>query len=340
VLVEYIEQFIMVKTTIKCGLGGMGMESLGEALRRMPPFEGLGNAEQIAKQVLNDPMVLKLRSRYPELDDQVLKANLNRLYQMTTESRACRNCPGLDKCPNDLQGHYTGINCVQVGGRLQLIDYKSACSKWTTNEQQQQIRRRITSFYIDETILGEHYDETQMQDLDGNREPAIHELLEYVRNTRSQGLQKKGLFLQGEFGTGKTYMAGYLLQKLATAGYSGAIVYMPEFVEDAKALMFEPQKLKETISLLKEADLLVFDDIGAENLSPWVRDHVLGAILNHRMNRKPTFYTSNHDFDDLEKHFSFTHKDGEEMHKGQRLMDRIRPFVDVVHVRGRNHRGS
>lgn len=64
---------------------------------------------------------------------------------------------------------------------------------------------------------------------------------------------------------------------------------MPDFVEDAKALMFEPQKLKETVTLMKEADLLVFDDIGAENLSPWVRDHVLGAILNHRMNRKPTF---------------------------------------------------
>jgi primosomal protein DnaI len=162
----------------------------------------------------------------------------------------------------------------------------------------------------------------------------------YVRTTIDVGLQKRGVFLTGDFGTGKTYLAGYLLQKLAKVGHSGVIVYMPEFVEDAKALMFEPQKLKETITLMKEADLLVFDDIGAENLTPWVRDHVLGAILNHRMNRKPTFYTSNHDLEDLERHFSFTHKEGEEMHKGQRLMDRVRPFVDVIHVRGRNQRGS
>jgi primosomal protein DnaI len=316
------------------------MESLGEALRRLPPIDGLSNAEEVAKQVLNDPQVVELRTRYPELDEQVLRLNLNRLYQMTTEYRACKKCPGLALCPNDMQGHTTGINCVQLGGRWQLNDYKTACSLWTANEHQQQIRRRITSFYVDETVFGEQYDESEMIKLDVNRALAVNQLQNYVDTTKSQGLQKQGLYLQGEFGTGKTYMAGYLLQKLAKEGYSGVIVYMPEFVEDAKALMFEPQKLKETISLMKDADLLVFDDIGAENLSPWVRDHVLGAILNHRMNRKPTFYTSNHDLDDLEKHFSFTHKEGEEMHKGQRLMDRVRPFVDVVHVRGRNHRGS
>ncbi|TFE27905.1 ATP-binding protein [Cohnella luojiensis] len=315
------------------------MESLGEALRQLP-FRELNNAAEISKQVLNDPLVLKLCSRYPELDESVLRLNLNRLYQMTTEYRNCKACPGLALCPNDMQGHSTGINCVELNGRWQLNDYKTACSKWTSNEQQQQIRRRITSFYVDETVLGERYDEEEMIQLDPTRALAVDQLQSYVTSTLKDGLQKQGLYLKGDFGTGKTYLAGYLLQRLAKEGYSGVIVYMPEFVEDAKALMFEPQKLKETIALMKEADLLVFDDIGAENLSPWVRDHVLGAILNHRMNRKPTFYTSNHDLEDLERHFSFTHKEGEEMHKGQRLMDRVRPFVDVIHVRGRNHRGA
>ncbi|MGO4276922.1 AAA family ATPase, partial [Paenibacillus sp. TAF58] len=43
---------------------------------------------------------------------------------------------------------------------------------------------------------------------------------------------------------------------------------------------------------------------------------------------------------DLEKHFSFTNKDGDEEYKGQRIMDRIRPFVDVVVVTGTNKRGK
>ncbi|KIL36147.1 ATPase AAA [Cohnella kolymensis] len=316
------------------------MESLGEALRRLPIMEQAKDSERVAEQVLKDPLVAKLRDRYPGLEETVLRTNLNRLYQMAKEYRNCKECPGLARCPNDMQGHYTGITCSEQNGRWQIIDEKTPCSKWTSHQQQLQIQRRITSFYIDEAVFGASYDETEMQDSDANRESAVNRVLHYVHTTRTEGLQKQGLYLMGDFGTGKTYMAGYLLQKLAKEGYSGVIVYMPEFVEDAKALMLEPQKLKETLKLMKETDLLVFDDIGAENLSPWVRDHVLGAILNYRMNRKPTFYTSNHDLDALEKHFSFTHKEGEEMHKGQRLMDRVRPFVDVVHVRGRNHRGG
>lgn len=132
---------------------------------------------------------------------------------------------------------------------------------------------------------------------------------------------------------------GYLLHELALSGFNGVIVYMPDFVEDLKSMIQDGQKLKETTEMLKNCDLLVFDDIGAENLSPWVRDHVMGSILNYRMNRKPTFYTSNYSLQGLEKHLSFTSKDGEEMYKGQRLMDRIRPFVDVITVKGKNQRG-
>ncbi len=316
------------------------MESLKDVLRGWPSPEIAGDPQRLAEQVMSDPLVAKLRERYPGLEDQTLRANLNRLYQMSKEYRNCRNCPGLARCPNDMQGHSTGISCLEIGGRLQIFDQKIPCSLWIQYEQQVQLRRRMTCLFADESLLGEAYDLDEMFNLDDDRAVAVHALAAYIDKTKREGLQKTGLYLMGDFGTGKTYLAGYLLQKLAKEGYSGVIVYMPEFVEDAKALMLEPHKLKETISLLKETDVLVFDDAGAENLSPWVRDHVLGAILNYRMNRKPTFYTSNHDLDALERHFSFTHKEGEEGHKGRRLMDRIRPYVEVVHVRGRNQRGK
>lgn len=315
------------------------MESLKDVLRGWTSPDSAVDLRQLEAQVLSDPLVAKFRERYPELDGPALRTNLNRLYQMAKEYRNCRNCPGLDACPNDMQGHSTNLTCAEVGGRWHIYDHKVPCSLWVQYEQQVQLRRRITCLFADESLFGLAYDEEEMLDLDEERARAVHDLLAYIDRTKREGLQKTGLYLMGDFGTGKTYLAGYLLQKLAKEGFSGVIVYMPEFVEDAKALMLEPQKLKETITLMKETDLLVFDDIGAENISPWVRDHVLGAILNHRMNRKPTFYTSNHDLDALEGHFSFTSKEGEERHKGRRLMDRIRPYVEVVHVRGRNQRG-
>jgi len=317
------------------------MESLGEVLKSMPNPKYREQAEQRIQQILADPLVRKLRAKYPQLDDYTIKINMNRLYQYVTEHNSCSQCPGLDRCPNDFQGHYTMLNVEgTTDGDVRLYDYKVSCKKFLAQQSQNAIRSRIRSFYVDERALSEGYSSTEIFDKDPAREEAVDKLISYILQTKQEGLQKQGLYLAGSFGTGKTFLMCYLLHELAKSGYTGAIVYMPDFAEDLKAMFQDPVKLKETIDTLKETDLLVFDDIGAENLNPWLRDHVMGAILNYRMNRKPTFFTSNHDLTALEQHFSFTNKEGDEEFKGKRIMDRIRPFVEVIMVNGYNKRGS
>lgn len=316
------------------------MESLGEMLKAWPAGRAITEqAEQKLAELLADPLVGKLREKYPELDEHTIKINLSRVYQYVKEYRSCSNCPGLDNCPNDFEGHYTLISCDTAYGYPQLYDRKVACKKFVARQKEEQVRSRIRSFYIDEKALQRGYSSDEILTNDLERAKAVGQLLRYIDRTKEQGLQEEGLYLAGRFGTGKTFLMCYMLHELAKAGYSGVIVYMPDFVEDLKSLMHEPGKLKETVDMMKETDLLIFDDIGAENLNPWVRDHVLGAILNYRMQRKPTFYTSNYELDALEQHFSFTSKDGDDLHKGQRIMDRIRPYVEVVMVTGENKRG-
>lgn len=316
------------------------MESLGEVLKSLPNPKYRKQAEQKIQQIVADPLVQKLRTKYPMLDDHTIKINMNRLYQYVTEYKSCSQCPGLDKCPNDFTGHYTMITVEGSEGDARLYDHKVSCKKFLAEQAQSTIRSRIRSFYVDERALSEGYSSTEIFDKDPAREEAVDKLIGYILQTKQEGLQKHGLYLAGPLGTGKTFLMCYLLHELAKSGYTGAIVYMPDFAEDLKAMFQDSAKLKETIDVLKETDLLVFDDIGAENLSPWLRDHVMGAILNYRMNRKPTFFTSNHDLSALEQHFSFTSKDGDEEFKGKRIMDRIRPFVDMVMVNGYNKRGK
>ncbi len=314
------------------------MESLSDVMKSLPIGEMLKQSEKQKQALLNDPLVKKWRIRYPELQDGHFTLYLNRLYQYVKEYKNCSACPGLDACPNDMQGHYTKLEVEQMNGEPQIIDRKVSCKKWNSKLQDDAMRKRIRSFYIDEGALARGYQIEEMMTIDRKRIKAVVQIEDYLHETREQGLPTRGLYLAGALGTGKTYLMCYLLHELAGAGYSGAIVYMPDFIEDVKSMIQEPGKLKETIEMLKETDLLVFDDIGAEQLTPWVRDHVVATILNYRMNRKPTFYTSNYDLNAMEKHFSFTNKDGEEEHKGQRLMDRIRHFVDVVTVEGYNKR--
>lgn len=316
------------------------MESLGELLSRGQGRQLLKRAEDKLRQVAADPLIVKLRAKYPQLDDYTIKLNLNRLHQYVTEHNNCTHCPGLDRCPNDFEGHYSMITVESSGEQTRIYDQKVACKKFIAREAQEAIRSRIRSFYVDERALSQGYSSMEILDKDPEREVAVEQIIDYILRTRQEGLQKNGMYLAGSFGTGKTFLMCYLLYELAKDGFTGAIVYMPDFAEDLKTMFQDPLKLKETIDVLKETDLLVFDDIGAENLNPWLRDHVMGAILNYRMNRKPTFFTSNHDLDALEKHFSFTSKDGDEEYKGQRIMDRIRPFVEVVLVSGYNKRGT
>lgn len=315
------------------------MESLGEVLAQMSSSQLKRRSEELAARLKNEPLVRELRSNHPELGEEQLTRGMAKLYQYVRDHENCASCPGLEQCPNDFPGHFTKLTVERIGSEPQLIDRQVPCTKELRREREMSVRKRIHSFYVDEKALEEGYDAVEIMTKDSMRAPAVGQVFRYIQETKESGLQMKGLYLEGHFGTGKTFLMCYLLHELAKEGFSGAIVYMPEFVEDLKSMLQDNERLRETVEMMKQVDLLIFDDIGAENLNPWVRDHVMGSILNFRMNRKPTFYTSNYSLNMLEKHLSFTNKDGEELHKGQRLMDRIAPFVDVVQVGGTNKRG-
>lgn len=316
------------------------MESLGQLLQQMKSPQFRDRSERIKEELLSNPLVIELLQQHPELTKEQLSLHLGKLYQYVQDHKTCSSCPGLERCPNHFQGHYTELTVETVTGSPELFERQVPCTKQQTYEREVQVRKRVRSFYVDERALQEGYDAVEIAGRDSSRTAAVAQVFRYISEVKENGLTSRGLYLVGHFGTGKTFLMSYLLYELAKSGYSGVIVYMPEFVEDLKLMMQDSQKLRELTETMKEADLLVFDDIGAENLNPWVRDHVMGSILNYRMNRRPTFFTSNYDLKALEKHLSFTSKDGEEVHKGQRLMDRIAPFVDVVTVNGHNQRGG
>ena len=71
-------------------------------------------------------------------------------------------------------------------------------------------------------------------------------------------------------------------------------------------------------------DILLIDDIGAENNSAWARDEVLGTILQYRMdNDLTTFFTSNFTIEELESILSETSKGTDEI-KSRRIIERIK----------------
>ena len=83
----------------------------------------------------------------------------------------------------------------------------------------------------------------------------------------------------------------------------------------------------------------MLDDIGADSLSSWIRDEVLGVILQYRLQEKlPTFFSSNFSMAELQKHLTVNQRGDEETLKAARIMERIRFLSQEIIVSGPNRR--
>lgn len=170
---------------------------------------------------------------------------------------------------------------------------------------------------------------------DENRVEVMLAITDFVKRFEEK---PKALYIYGNFGIGKSYLMAYMANLLSkTHLQSTTMLHYPTFVVDIKNAI-KDGSVKERIDEIKMAQILVLDDIGAEQHSPWVRDDVLQVILQYRMQENlPTFFTSNFSLDELERHFA-SGKSGDETWQAKRVMERIRYLARDIHLKGRNRR--
>lgn len=96
----------------------------------------------------------------------------------------------------------------------------------------------------------------------------------------------------------------------------------------------------EKLDTVKKAPILMLDDIGADSMSSWVRDDILGVILQYRMQEQlPTFFSSNFDMLQLEnEHLRVTQRGEDEPLKAKRIMERVRFLAKEINMIGKNRR--
>lgn len=107
------------------------------------------------------------------------------------------------------------------------------------------------------------------------------------------------LFLHGNCGVGKTHLAAaiahYAIEKNRTGVYFRVV---PDLLDQLRAT-FDPAggiAYDDRFQQIRNAHLLVLDDLGTEHTTPWAREK-LYQLINHRYNEHlPTVITSNQDF--------------------------------------------
>ena len=176
-----------------------------------------------------------------------------------------------------------------------------------------------------------------MKDIDINDKNRV-KVIKWLKNfydKYDEGKSMKGLFLHGNFGCGKTFLISCLLNELhIKKNASIEIVYFPEAL---RTLKDDWDLFADKMDNYQKVDLLLIDDIGAEKVTDWGRDEVLGTILQSRMNDKlPTFFTSNLNIDELEDHLRG--KSSSDVVKARRIIERIKQLSEDMEMISENRR--
>jgi DNA replication protein DnaC len=91
----------------------------------------------------------------------------------------------------------------------------------------------------------------------------------------------RGLWIQGDVGTGKTTLAMLVSKAALQAGRAVAIYSLPRLLNLLRAAIDSEQGLLDLLDRLTAVDLLHLDDLGAENRTDWVLEQ-LYSIVNAR----------------------------------------------------------
>ncbi|HAB65964.1 MAG TPA: primosomal protein DnaI [Firmicutes bacterium] len=274
-------------------------------------------------KALKDEQFRKLIKRL-EVDDEDAMKYTSSLECTVCELNNCAKCDGLIYCKNRLDGHVF----FPIKNGKQIIFSYAPC-KYQKEEEKKEINRPTR----EKDILN-----AKMSDIDvtDKKRYDVIKWLKSFYDKYDKTKEQKGLYLHGNFGCGKTYLIAALFNELAKKKVRTEIVYFPELLRDIKS---DFDSYGDRIEYLENVDLLLIDDIGAEKVTEWSRDEILGTILQKRMNNyKTTFFTSNLNIVELESHLKGKNYTIDDEIKARRIIERIKQLTVDMEMIGENKR--
>lgn len=262
---------------------------------------------------LIDEYIKELKKDYPSFKDyNITEDNYNTFLMMTQEDSENGD-------NNPVEGYYHIATPNSNGGYdFNLVPCKDL------------LRKKNLSYNMDTRFATEGYSNASLDDFRLDTKFRI-KALDYAKKFISNYIKDNymdGLFLHGTYGSGKTYLLSAIGNALALKGIKVSIVFFPELCRELKRTMFKDDS-ENIINYLKNVDVLLIDDLGAECLTSYIRDDVLGPILNYRWSMHlPFFIASNLNFSGLIEHLSQTKEDSyngvNDKVRAARIIERIK----------------
>lgn len=300
------------------------MEKVGQTLHKSGHSRHF-DAHQVTQLILSDPDVVTFINQHGLTQDEI-KRSLPKFNQFINERRKFQ-----DQEDSYIAKDYEPILTMNEGYAdvtyLETRELKEA-------QEQKAIENRINLVSLPKSYKSISFEDVLLDDV--KRLDVYESLVDFISKYPSP--DQKGLYLYGDMGVGKSFFMAALAHELSEKKSAlTTILHYPSFTIDIKNAI-KTDSVKDEIDAVKTSEVLVLDDIGAEQTSSWVRDEVLQVILQYRMQENlPTFFTSNYSFADLERKLA-NGRNGDETWQAKRVMERVRFLAKETHLQGENRR--
>ncbi|MGY3777533.1 primosomal protein DnaI [Isobaculum melis] len=308
------------------------MEDMGQNLTRLIKERQLDHQySELIEEVLKDPDVQAfLTDHQDQLTEEMVAKSYAKLYEFVHEKKKFERNDGM-MAPGYKPALVMNFKFIDV-------TYVPT-AELVARQKEKEIRDRVRSMDMPKDIRSATMEKFELTDA---RREAMAEALTFTSNYIENPKDfHKALYLQGSFGVGKTYLLGAIAHDLAKHGHVSTLVHFPSFAVEMKQSIAK-NNMGEKLDAVKKTPILMLDDIGADSMSSWIRDDVLGVILQYRMQEQlPTFFSSNFNMQQLEsEHLRTTQRGEDEPLKAKRIMERIRYLAKEIQMTGKNRRHS
>ena len=298
------------------------MESVGDVLKRQP---SRFHYQDLVQKILKDPDVAAFIQQ-ESLNQDELSRSISKFNQYITERDKF-----LRGDTDYIAKGYKPILVMNHG--YADVSYEET-PELIAAEKEAAIKKRLNLINFSSSLKNVSFLDVYRDDV--QRLTVLKRMIEFVNDYPNN---LKGLYLYGDFGVGKSFMVAALAHDLSEKrGVSSTLLHYPSFVIDVKNAIGDGN-VKTFVDEIKLSEVLILDDIGAEQSTAWVRDEILQVILQYRMQENlPTFFTSNFDFEELEQHFAKGKHGNDETWEARRVMERIRYLAEETRLEGVNRR--
>lgn len=255
-------------------------------------------------------------------DAQVTLENVNDFSICLNEKDNCLECKNVNMCKNSQKGYY-----------LEYIDgiFKYTKCKKLVKKEDKKINDNITNYYMavksfDASMEKYHYKGVE------SRCKILNSLSQFLYKVQEDKVAS-GLYLFGGTSVGKTYTLAMIANFLAENGINVVVANFPKLASQLKNIYYSDyDSYEEIMNSLYDAQVLMLDDIGCENLTEWLRDEVIAQIISYRLDMKlPLYIASNLSPVDLQTHFQLD-KSFDGKVKAKTLMDRLNALCLSINI--------